>query len=540
MRHRLAVVTILALGILILGGSWCYCGEPKPAAPEMDAKCVRLKAPEKLLTDQPFRASMTMKNTGTATWSERPHGVKLVAVAPAGNTTWGTNFIILGQGRKIEPGAEHTFGSWLKAPSEPGTYVFQWQVCRTGRGGAVFGEATEAKTIVVEQGPEEEPPPPVKQPETGPRILTFEDFEYAGSFKLPRRSPAGGDPLFASSGLALRTMKDGSKRLFIIYFRGGLFEVEIPALVKLKGGNHKPLKVAAVKTVWGKLGTGGVGLNAGFYWDEAKKTLYWSTYHSYWTGGAKRPILGASRLGEDGKVTHLGPWRLANGMFKGYWGGVTRLSKAFANQYTGGRTLALGFGGYYSVCGGTSQGPSLGAIAEPDPKKQTLDLVPLLGTSWGSGHPAPRDGDYLMVASGWGGKPPASRARGTWTMEDWVRSGVFIDLPEKRGYVAFVSLGTGRIGYDYGKITCAGRTEWWYFYDLAELGKVAKGEKKQWAVLPHTRTKVEHPLASKGARRTSESAIPGAYFDEADRLLYLFKPRWIDNRWPCVHVYRVK
>jgi len=513
--------------------------EAKPAVPEMDAKFVRMKAPEKLLTDQPFQASMTMRNTGTATWSERPHNVKLVAVAPPGNTTWGTNFIILGQGRKIQPGAEHTFGSWLKAPSEPGKYVFQWQVSRTGRGGTVFGEKTEAKTIEVEQRPEEPPPVPPVQPKTGKRILTFDDFEYAGSFKLPRRTPAGGDPLYAQYGLALRKMKDGTKRLFMMYFRGGVFEAEIPPLVKLEGGNHKPLKVAGVRRVWGKLGVGGVGANAGFWWDEAKQTLYWSSYHGYWTGGAKRPVLGASKLGDDGKLKHFGPWRIADGSFKAYWGGVTKLPKAFADKYTGGRALALGFGGYYSICGGTSQGPSLAAAAEPDPKKKTLDILPLLVSPWGSGHPAPRDGDYIVVSSGWGGKPPASPTRGAWTMEDWVRSGVFIDLPKRHGYIAFVSLGTGRIGYDYGHITCAGRTDWWYIYNPDEMGEVATGKKKPWEVLPHTRTKVLYPLAAKGRSR-KPVPVYGSCYDEADRLVYIFKGRWIDNRWPCIHAYRVR
>ena len=410
------VLAAFSLGLLS-GGAACLAEEAKPpAVPELDAKFVRMKVPGKLVTDQVFRASITMKNTGTATWAEGRFGVKLLAAGPVGNTTWGTSYIILGQGRKIQPGTEFTFGSWLRAPGEPGEHVFQWQVAKA-RGTTVFGETTEARTITVEQRPEEPPPTPPVQPKTGKHILTFDDFAYAGSFKLPRKA-AGGDPLFASSGLALRTMTDGSKRLFLKYFRGGIFEAEIPPLVKLKDGDHKPLKVAAVKTVWGKFGVGGVGPNAEFWWDEGKKTLYWSSYHGYWTGGAKRPVLGASKRADDGKLTHLGPWRVAGGTFKAYWGGVTNLPKSFADRYTGGRAFALGFGGYYSICGGTSQGPSLGAAAEPDPKKKTLDLVPLLESPWGSGHPAPRDGEYFVVNSGWGGKPPASRTKGTWTMED--------------------------------------------------------------------------------------------------------------------------
>ena len=74
------------------------------------------------------------------------------------------------------------FGSWLKAPSKPGKYAFQWQVART-KGGALFGEPTEQKIIAIEARPEEPEPEPRKQNPTGRHVLVFEDFEYAGSFR---------------------------------------------------------------------------------------------------------------------------------------------------------------------------------------------------------------------------------------------------------------------------------------------------------------------------------------------------------------------
>jgi len=524
----------LVLVCVSLWSSACRGGEAKP---DLDAAFVKMTVPDKLVTDQVFHARITMKNTGTKNWAEREGFVRLYAVAPDHNSTWGTSGIILGQGRKIAPGATHTFDSWLRAPSKPGEYVFQWRVGKHV-GGKLLGEPTEAKKIVVEKRPEEEeePAPPV-QPKDGKQILTFEHFEYAGSFKVPRKGVKG-DPTWASCGLTLRKMKDGTKRVFMRYHKGPLFEAEVPPLVKVMGGGHKALKTAVVKKIWGSPSVGGVGQNAGYWWDEERRTLYWSTYHGYWTGGSKRPSLGASKLGDDGKITHIGPWRVTRDPFKGYWGGVTVLSEEFARKYTGGRRMALGFGGYYSICAPTSWGPTLGAIATPDPKKDSVDLVPLLDYPFTKKIWAPRDGNYFIANCGWGGVPPKSRREGRWTMEDKVPSGVFIDLPKAHGFIAFVSLGTGRMGYDYGGIYSAGRTNWWYSYDPAELGKAAKGERKSAGIPPFAREKIVYPLETKTATRSD--AVTGACFDPDDRLLYLFKQRVIGRRDPAVHVYRAK
>jgi len=526
---------------LLTGLCAALCAAPSLAgeakAPELDAKFVKLSAPDKVVTDEVFRASITMKNTGSKTWAERQGFVRLYAVAPDHNKRWGTTYIILGQGRKIAPGATCTFGSWLRAPSEPGEYVFQWRVGEH-RGGKLLGEPSEAKKITVEEPAKkvEEPKPPV-QPKTGKQILTFDHFEYAGSFKLPRKGMKG-DPPFSSSGLTMRKMKDGTKRVFVRYFKGPLFEAEVPALVKVKGTDHKGLKVAALKKIWGSPKVGGVGQNAGYWWDEENQTLWWSTFHPYWTGGSKRPSLGGSKLGKDGKITHIGPWRVTRAPFKGYWGGVTVLSEEFAKKYTGGRKIALGFGGYYSICAPTSWGPTLGAIATPDPKKNIVDVLPLVDYPFAKGVRAPRDGNYLVANCDWGGDPPKSRYEGTWTMRDTVPAGVFIDLPKVHGFIAFVSLGTGRMGYDYGTITCAGRTNWWYSYDPAELGKAAKGERSSAGIPPFAMERVVYPLETR--ELTNSAPVTGACFDPADRLLYLLKQRSIGGRYPAVHVYRVK
>ena len=168
-------------------------------------------------------------------------------------------------------------------------------------------------------------------------------------------------------------MPDGRDRLFVNYTHPAqvLFEIEIPHLVKVRDGRHADLKTADVKKVWGSVKVPysdeeTLSPNGGFVWIEERKTLFWTWYHGYKTGEAP-PVLGATRLADDGTLTHSGPWQVVapGGLYKSYWGGVLTLPRAFADRYTEGRTLALGFGGYYSICGPASRGPALGVIADP-------------------------------------------------------------------------------------------------------------------------------------------------------------------------------
>jgi hypothetical protein len=515
-------------------------GTPTASAPkpDYDAAFVGMKVPEKVITDQVFPAAVTFRNTGAkAWWCE---AVRLRFVGPRDSLNWGTNFILIRQGFSVKPGAEYTFRSYLKAPSRAGKVVFQWQVNKDGR--TWFGERTPARTIQVDSRPAEPAtaPAPAEQEPSGKKVLTFEDFEYVGSFKPPKRVK-GARGAFSESGLALRETADGAKRLFMNYTHPAqvLFQIEIPPLVKVQDGRHAPLKVAEVKKIWGtirapKAGQEAIGPNGGFVWDEGRKMLYWTSYHGYKTGAAP-PVLGASKLEDDGGITHYGPWYIPKSVayYKSYWGGATRLSKDFADKYTGGRTLALGFGGYYSICAPASRGPALGAISEPDPAKKTVDIVELL--YYGHGAMAPRDGDYLNANCGFWGEQPDSPTKGYWTYDDWARAGVFVDSPAKHGYIAFVRLGTGRMGYDFGAIGSAGQSQQWYVYDPADLGKAAKGLTKPYKIVPRSMTKVRYPLGS---------LVTGSCYDEKAGLLYLCTA-WAYNdgereSYPCVHVYRLR
>jgi hypothetical protein len=518
-----------ACGLVAILALSAGAAQPTRAA-EWDAKHVKTEVPKTVAADQVFVAKVTMKNTGTETWKEARGIVppSLRSQSPPDNKTWGTDFIILGQGKTVGPGQEFTFQSNLRAPAEPGKYAFQWRL--HGKPGH-FGEATAKVEVTVEKRKDAAHKPPAVPPadKSGKRPLTFDDFAYLGSFKLPERAGKGGAG-FSESGLALRKSSDGSRRLLLNYTHPEqvLFEVEVPALAKFEKGNAAPLKAAAVKRQWAGLGNKDATPNGGFWWDDDKKVLYWTYYHPYWAGG-DLPVLNATKLDDD-KATRVGSWTVPQQ--KWHWGGVTRLPKSFADAYTGGKRLALGFGGYYSVAAPCSRGPALSAIADPDPAKGKVEgQVNLLG--YPERTPAPRPGDYFDANAGFWSDPPHGREVGTWTYGDHCRAGVLIDLPDRQGFIAFAKLGTGRLGYDYGAITNAGEAQYWYFYDARHLGEVAKGARKGDAVVPY----LTKPDAGMGGIAT------GACFDEEERKLYVIRMQSYPvgrEHHPLVHVYRVK
>jgi hypothetical protein len=575
MMHKqpFAQAAAIACAALILAGVGLAArgpaGTAPTAAPQWDAKCVGVEVPEEVLTDQVFTGRISVKNTGSAPWASIPYAGEpnpqpiLYSQDPERNKTWGTDFAYVGQGKEIGPGKEFTFVSGFKAPAVPGQYGFQWRLARRANSGEAlfFGEATVRKVIRVRPRPQPPRPAPAARDPAGKKVLGLDDFQYVGSFRFPERVGESGAG-YSEIGIALRKMPDGTRRLLTNYThpRQTLFEVQIPPLAQFHGTDPKPLRMAEVKKVWGSLGLdipqigdlARIGPNGGLWWDENSKTLYWTFYHGYWTGGGL-PVLGASRL-DDGKITSLGRWRLPQTVnkWKSYWGGVTKLPADFAQRYTGGRTMALGFGGYYSICGGCSRGPALAAIAQPDPHRGELDIAELL--CYPDPAAAPRDGDYFYGLGNFWYDLPKGPSQGAWTMDDWCRSGVFVDLPEKHGYIAFVKLANGRIGYDYGAIGATGAAHWWYFYDPQDLGQAAKGLKKPGAIVPHGMAQVSYPGQAEQALRQAQErgtvhvggiagSVTGACFDEHEKLLYVCKLCSIRvglELHPCVNVYRVK
>ena len=160
-----------------------------------------------------------------------------------------------------------------------------------------------------------------------------------------------------------------------------------------------------------------------------------------------------------------------------------------------------------------------------------MDLVSLLG--YANPEKCPRDGNYFCANVGFWNDQPQNRKEGYFTFSDICRSGIFIDLPDKHGYVTFPAVGIGRIGYDYG---ASGQpvpfVQYWYFYNPKDLGEVAKGSRKAGTVMPYLMS-----------QDSMSGHLTGSCFVEEERKLYVYRMQaYCIGQEPhaLVHVYHVK
>jgi hypothetical protein len=115
-----------------------------------DAAFVSQTVPDAMLPGQETTVYVTLRNTGETTW--RPAGgrpVRLGSQNPQDNFTWGLGRVELPL--QVPPGALHTFGFIIRAPTAPGTYNFRWRMLREGV--AWFGAHSVNKAIGVQPPP---------------------------------------------------------------------------------------------------------------------------------------------------------------------------------------------------------------------------------------------------------------------------------------------------------------------------------------------------------------------------------------------------
>jgi hypothetical protein len=241
-------------------------------------------------------------------------------------------------------------------------------------------------------------------------LLGHGSFTFLGSFRFPL-SANGWSTAYSSGGLALRYV-DGHLHFFStshVYSGGLVYEVDYPGI------STSDPPIANLAHEWGDVYGGhkwvgndggsstlGSGVTTdGLFWDEASHRLYWSYGHWYNTSNPFNPSIGYSQIDDvAGTATGIGAWSLVGRTDKFSRGGALRIPQWFADRFTGGNTLGVGFGGYYSIIGSGSLGPSLAAIADPDiaiaPDRSALPNVPLVGyqPAGGPGF-AQRPGDYI-------------------------------------------------------------------------------------------------------------------------------------------------
>jgi len=118
------------------------------AAVSDNAQFVSQSVPSTLTVGEQRSVTVTMKNTGTATWT-RGGGYKLGSENPRDNFTWGFNRVWLSSGESIAQGQQKSFTFTITAPSSPGSYNFQWRMVHESV--AWFGEFSANKVIQVTQ-----------------------------------------------------------------------------------------------------------------------------------------------------------------------------------------------------------------------------------------------------------------------------------------------------------------------------------------------------------------------------------------------------
>jgi hypothetical protein len=98
-----------------------------------DAAFVSQNVPVSVAAGTTFSAEITMRNTGTTTWTTGAPGVyRLGAENPRDNTTWGAARAPMAPGTLVAPGETYTFQRNATAPAAAGIYDFQWRMVQEG------------------------------------------------------------------------------------------------------------------------------------------------------------------------------------------------------------------------------------------------------------------------------------------------------------------------------------------------------------------------------------------------------------------------
>jgi hypothetical protein len=132
--------------------------------------------PTSMNQGQTTSVSITMKNTGTDTWSTSA-GHKLSTQTPANNTLWtGNNRVQLTQ--SVAPNANCTFTFNITAPNTPGLYDFAWQmVDDLSPNQGLFGNPTA--NVKIQVGP-------------APIHIESENFAVNSGFQTQATTDTGG------------------------------------------------------------------------------------------------------------------------------------------------------------------------------------------------------------------------------------------------------------------------------------------------------------------------------------------------------------
>jgi hypothetical protein len=396
-------------------------------------------------------------------------------------------------------------------------------------------------------------------------VLNQNDFTYLGSFTLPHTAN-GWDTAGSTGGLTLRYDKGHLDFLTTnhIYSGGLVYEVSYPGI-----SLTAPYPQASVVYNWGDVYTGqkevsgdnslnGSNWTYGLYYDQTLGRLYWSYGFTY-TTVSDNPSFGYSVLNDaTGAATGVGAWSLVNRPEKFDRGGTLRIPQWFADRFTGGDSLGVGFGGYFSVDATGSQGPALAGVADPNlssnPDDSALANVPLLGYPLSAPDRGHRDPNYTSYYDG--GVYPTTLGPwnpqggvGYWTASDIVfGTGTWIDLPGgKQGVLFIAKVGQGNVWYQASDRHAQSGAFEWLVYNPKDLAAVANGLKQQWQIQPQyawTSSTLPLPaLDAGGWTGDGNNQVGGIAFDPSTNRLYVLVTAAAGyngfEAWPEIYVYQV-
>ena len=101
----------------------------EPFVPALEAVYVSRSVPASMVVGQPYNVSVTMRNTGTATWTNAEN-YRLGSLSPNDNTRWGMGRVNLPH--DVPQGGSVTFNFQVVAPLQAGQQGFQWGMVRDG------------------------------------------------------------------------------------------------------------------------------------------------------------------------------------------------------------------------------------------------------------------------------------------------------------------------------------------------------------------------------------------------------------------------
>jgi hypothetical protein len=423
------------------------------------------------------------------------------------------------------------------------------------------------------------------------------DLTYLGAFRVPSTDPyAGMGAIAAASSMTYRPDGDpsgggdGYPGSLIFSNRGWVAEITIPAPVKTTNAGALPVanEIRSVNGITGSVNQGSndsfgavAYLPAGGAHTTAQ--IYWTTYIYYNVAGVDYPSIGRSNV-DLSAASAVGLWHVgpAASTFDSAYHGqkygdyIIPIDQAWADQYTGGRSLLVGRYREAGAAGG-SMGPVLTAIGpwldSSLAAGANLSAVPLMyfnsitlhtsDTTWMQFR-LNGDPNYTYYSAGdrWHGG--AWVARGTKKALILVgRHGTFDDSnpcpPTASGDGCHGAVGTSTPPYCYGTgyVDCPapiavtnnkGYHNGPYrprllFIDPDDLAKVAQGTKAANTVGPYT---VFDPSGDwPWTDSDNFNDIVGAAYDSANGILYVaegnaYRPGGGSSTpWPIVHVYSV-